>query len=45
MFRSGSGGTWIWMGWSWMLGAFKGGLDSVKGEECVGECLFVELIT
>ena len=43
--RSGSGGTWIWMGWSWMLGTFKGGLDSVKGEECVGGSLFVELST
>ena len=28
-----------------MLGTFKGGLDSVMGEECVGGCLFVELIT
>ena len=28
-----------------MLGTFKGGLDSVKGEECVGGSLFVELST
>ncbi len=42
---SGSGGNWIWMGWSWILGTLKGGLDSAKREECVGGCLCVELST
>ncbi len=42
---SGSGGNRNWMGCSWILGTFKGGLDSAKGEECVGGCLFVELST
>jgi hypothetical protein len=33
------------MGWSWVPGTFKGGLDSGKGEEYVGGSRFVRMST